>query len=229
MSPSSTVIRRTLVLLIVLTGQLVADEYRVESIDQPAPKEGVSGPVIEQLADNGYRILRGERRTACEVWLCRQWETPRAAAASSGQILYPFLPGQLIGLVRFGRKAAEFRDGDIPAGVYTLRYAHQPIDGNHEGTFPTRDFLLLVSVEQDTTPGLIDVGRLTELSSQVLGSAHPAILCLLAAQTEPGSVATVRHDEEQDWWIVELSGTVVSAGQPQPLRLAIVVAGHASE
>jgi hypothetical protein len=172
-------------------------------------------------------VSRGQRRTVCEIWLAKQWPA-RADFTPTSEVQYPFQVGELVGVVRFRRKASDFREREIPAGVYTLRYAQQPVDGNHVGTSPTRDFLCLVGAEKDRTPGQLDGETLVKLSAEASESNHPALLCLQSAQPAKDGAPAIRHDKERDWWIVSLQGTIAGS-KPSPLPLDVVIIGHAPE
>ena len=145
------------------------------------------------------------------------------------QRLYPFTPGQLIGVLHFGRRGSEFRDQPVSGGWYTLRFGLQPVDGNHEGTSPTRDFLMLVEASQDAADKQWDEKELYQASAQAAGATHPAILCL-QPPSEDGETPAMHHDDFHDWWILRALGKGVgSKNQPQDLPVELVVVGHATE
>ena len=162
----------------------------------------------------------------CELWLCKELAIDPEFKPTPAR-LYPFVPGQLIGLVHFGRRGSEFRDQTISSGWYTLRFGLQPTDGNHEGTSPTRDFLLLVEAEQDDLPENWDADALNEASAEAAGSSHPAMLCLQRASD--GDALAIRHDEANDWWTLHLVGNGVAGQKPTSIPMDLIVAGHAAE
>src|SRR5205823_8094515 len=136
--------------------------------------------------------------------LAKEW--PIAAdAKTGGEILYPLTPGQLIGVIRYARKASDFREQDIPAGTYILRYAQQPVDGAHVGTSPTRDFLALLPAAKDRDPKTIGYKTLITISKETTGTAHPAILSL-QKPAESGEALAVREESEKMWTIVRFAG-----------------------
>jgi hypothetical protein len=139
--------------------------------------------------------------------------------------LYPIKPGTLVGAIRFSRKAADFRNQDIPRGVYTLRYGNQPVDGNHVGTFATRDFLLMLPPDADTSPDAIPEMDLFKKSAESAGSTHPAIMPLLKAEGDDDGPAA-RHLEEQEWWTLRFTGKG-AGGEKVPLE--VIVSGTAAE
>ena len=212
--------------LIALTVSTASgQDYSVEVIDAGPDADEVSQEVAKQLADTGYRVNRGSR-TVSEIWLCKQWPLEPDFEATPER-LYPFTPGQLIGLIHFRRRGSEFRDQTISSGWYTLRFGLQPVDGNHVGTSPTRDFLLLVDAEQDEFVDAWKDKDLHERSAEAAGSTHPAMICLQRPQD--GSEHAIRHDESNDWWILHAVGKGIVKDKPQDVPIDLVVVGHAAE
>ena len=181
-----------LALLVVLFSfPLLAADHRVEKLDEAAPKEGLAPEIAALLSSTGFKVIRGESRVVCEVWLCKTW--PIKETKVGNDVLYPFQPGQVMGVARYPRKASDFREQDVPAGLYTLRYGQQPVDGAHVGTSPTRDFLLLTPAGKDQSPDIIaDFKILSKASAQTTGASHPAILSLQRLGEGKESLA-IRH------------------------------------
>jgi hypothetical protein len=202
----------------------VAAEYQVEVLDEAAPADDLSDSIAQQLSAKGLRVQRGTR-TVCELWTSKQWDVAEGFEATT-EVLYPFEPGQLIGVIRFKQRGHDFRDQRLSRGLYTLRYAQQPSDGNHEGTSPTRDLLLLVQADQDKSPEPMDVNPLLKASAEAAGSSHPAMLCL--RKVEGGEAPpSLRHDADRDWWILRLASNSEPNGGVLPVDLVVV--GHADE
>jgi hypothetical protein len=145
----------------------------------------------------------------------------------SSTILYPFTMGEFVGVVEYKRKGGDFRGQDIPAGVYTLRYALQPVDGNHVGTSDTRDFLLLGKAEEDTAVAPVEKEKLFKQSAQAIGTTHPAMLCLQA--TSAVEAPAVENDEAKEMATLRVSNPSSAGGKKSPLSIGLVVVGHAAE
>ncbi len=211
-------------LLLMLSASVNAADYRVEPLDEPAPSDEISADVAATLAPTGARVIRGTKTTFCDIWLCKQWATQEDFKPTSA-LLYPFTPGQLMGVVRLARRGSDYRDQDIDSGVYTLRYAQQPVDGSHVGTSLTRDFLLLLRAESDESADVLDYGKLAKQSAEAAGSSHPALLSMqrVADDAKPLSM---RHNEDHDWWIVALEGKTEGG---KALLVEFVVSGVAAE
>lgn len=203
------------------------DAYRIEAIAEAAPADALAEEVAAALGSSGVKIVKGESRTVAEFWFCKTWPAKEGFKATDA-VAYPFAQGQLIGVVRFRNRGSDFRDQKIAKGVYTLRYAYQPEDGNHVGTSPTRDFLLLVAADVDKSAKPADLPALVEQSAAAAESKHPAMFALKAAKGD-GAMPTLAHDEAADLWIATVAGKTDAGGKTAALPVGIVVVGHAEE
>lgn len=201
-----------------------AQDYGVESIDAAPAADDIPADFVGHFADKGIRIKRGSSRTVCELWFCKQLAVEPDFKATSER-LYPFSSGQLIGLLHFRRRGNDFRDQQVSSGWYSLRFGLQPVDGNHVGTSLTRDFLMLINAEEDAPDKKWAVADLYSKSAEAAGSNHPALMNLQKATS--GAEATIRHNEEKDFWILHVVGK--GKGKAQDIPLDLVVVGHASE
>ncbi|MCA9126690.1 MAG: hypothetical protein KDB22_06385 [Planctomycetales bacterium] len=205
------------------TEEIRAQEYSVEKKDGPPVADELSADFQKVFAENGIRVKRGSR-TALELWLCKELTVSEDFTATT-EMLYPFEPGQLIGLLHLPRRGSDFRDQTISSGWYTLRFGLQPVDGNHEGTSLTRDFLVLVNLEKDQVGKEWDAKTLATVSAEAAGSTHPAMMCL--QKPTEGDDTAIRHNESRDWWILHTIGK--KAGKGEPLAIDLIAVGHADE
>ena len=213
-------------LLAMIVSTVAGQEYSVELINAVPEADEVSEELAGQLASTGIRVKRGSKRNVCEIWFCRELSVD-AGFKPTEERLYPFSPGQLIGLLHFSRRGSDFRDQTVGRGWYTLRFGLQPVDGNHEGTSPTRDFLMLVDAEQDEHDKQWTVEDLQQMSAEAAGSTHPAMLSLQRASE--GSQPAIRHDEANDWWILHVVDQGIDGDNTQEIPIDLVVVGHAAE
>lgn len=204
----------------------LAQEHKVEKVDSAAPADELAPEIAALLQPSGFKLVKGER-TIAEIWLAKQWEISPTAKVG-GDVIYPLTPGQLVGVARYPRKGADFRDQDIPSGVYTLRYGQQPVDGAHVGTSPTRDFLMLLPAAKDRSPAVLDYKTAVAHSKETAGSSHPAILSLQrpGEGTEP---LAVRENAEMEWTIVRFTGKTKAGDAMKDLALEAVLVGIAAE
>lgn len=199
---------------------LVASDFKVEALKEAAPAD-VSEAVRKEVSPAGTRVLRGGKPFA-DFWF--RGAVPAVDAAKGLGILYPTLrPGGLVGVVRFHAESADFKAQKFPAGVYTMRYAVQPEDGDHQGVTESRDFLLLCSAAADPSPDAMEVKDAIKLSAKMNGKKHPSVLYLVGGQG--GTLPRVVADEAPERSVFEAE---VSAGG-KPLRLSIVIVGKAAD
>jgi len=197
-----------------------AADFAVEPLQEGAPAE-VAEAIRKDLAPAGHRVIRGGKPFV-DFWF--RAAVPTVDPAKGLGILYPTLKqGGLVGVARFHGGASDFKAQKFPAGVYTMRYAIQPEDGDHQGTAESRDFLLLCQAAADLSPDSLEPKDLNKLSAKVNGKKHPAVLYLVSGQG--GKLPRVMHDETAERAVFEAEAP---AGG-KPLRFSIVIVGKAAE
>ena len=106
------------------------------------------------------------------------------------------------------------------AGVYTLRFALQPMNGDHLGVAPHREFLLVSPAAADTSVAPTGYQGTVDLSKQTTGAAHPAVWSLdppAGASGEPFSIT--RNDAGHQGIVFEVT---TSSG---PVRFGLILIG----
>jgi hypothetical protein len=211
-------------LLFVCSSRLLAQEYSVTA-GEAAPTGTIAPEISSLLSAKGIKVNKGST-TVCELWFAKEWPI-ETDAKTGGEVLYPLAVGQVIGVIRFAKKASDFREQDVPAGVYVMRYTQQPVDGAHVGTSPTRDFLALSPAAKDREPKALDYKALVAASKETTGTAHPAIFSL--QRVEDGASPSVREVSEKEWVIVHYVGKIKQGGSVKDLPLDMVVVGKSAE
>jgi hypothetical protein len=197
------------------------EEFAAEALKEGAPAEAAEA-VRKELAPAGYRVLRGGKPFV-DFWF--RATAPTAEVRPGLGILYGALKsGALVGVARFHAGASDFKAQKFPAGVYTMRYAVQPEDGDHQGVTESRDFLLLCAAAGDPSAEAMELKELNKLSAKVNGKKHPAVLYLVSGQG--GTLPRVVKDDAAERAVFECE--VPTAGG-KPLRFSIVVVGKAAE
>jgi hypothetical protein len=210
--------------LFIAGSRVLAQEYSVAATEA-APTGAVAPEIASLLQSAGIKVTKGST-TVCDLWFVKEWPI-EADAKTGGEVLYPLTVGQVVGAIRFPKKASDFREQDVPAGVYVMRYTQQPVDGAHVGTSPTRDFLALSPAAKDRDPKPLDYKALVAASKETTGTAHPAIFSL--QKPEGGASPSVREVSDKEWVIVHYVGKVKQGGSAKDLPLDLVVVGKAAE
>ena len=202
-----------------------AQSYKAETLNEAPPSE-LAAPVRNALSAKGIRVA-GPSGTLCDIWLGKAVPGKANAPQSLGIVFPQFAQGTLMGAIRFPNSVKDYRKQEIKAGVYTLRYALLPDNGNHMGVAPQRDFVLASPAAADQDPATISIDQTMALSRKATGSNHPSVWSLAPAEDHPKSLPSVFHLDDGDLWLVEFP--VSLQGASSPLSMALVVAGSAPE
>ena len=215
--------RKLALLYFVLASSLLAAAQF--KLDKAAPFSDAAAPakVREALDPAGLRVLQSDGNVFCDIWLRKS--LPAATPAPADDIAYPdFAPGAMIGVISLPGGAKDFRGQPVKPGVYTLRYVLIPLDGNHLGVSPNRDFLLLVPLASDPDPvARLDPQQVINLSKAVIGTNHPSPWSLLP----PDKGDTPRLFENADGFQVLAATLRLDSGKS--VTFSLVVKGQAQQ
>jgi hypothetical protein len=206
-------------------GVAAAQGYKIETANLPAPEE-LAAPVRESLSTEAARLV-GPNGAVCEIWFRKVVPVEGATGQELG-IAYPEVPeGTLFAAVRVLQDFRDYRRQRIKPGVYTLRYALYPADGNHMGISDFRDFLMIVPASADADLAPIPFDDLMSRSKKSTGTNHPAAWSLLAdEETGQSSGFALAHVEEKDFWVLHFTvQRKAGSAAPSSKRLALVVVG----
>ena len=164
-----------------------ATPWTTARTDEAAPAE-LARPVRDVLSADPVEVRTGDR--VLTVWLRAKFPvTASEEQAKNGLTLREVPSGTLMGAARFDAAFTDYRKQSIPAGVYTLRSATQPDTGDHAGTAPHPDFLLLIPAKGDTGVESLDPGALVKASRGATAGDHPGVM--LAWPTPAGPLAVL--------------------------------------
>lgn len=225
-------------------------EYRLEEIlpsrERPrtAP-DGIPEALAKLLEPGGLRLLDREGKALCELWLRAEIPLPEKPGAEMNVRVPRLAPGTFVGAMNALGGTADYRDLPIEAGLYGLRYFHQPTDGNHLGTSDSRDFLILTSLAHDTDPAPVaDLQALVDLSLPISMSDHAVVLYVAeihddaaagtadppAPKPDPRAPRLFQREGREEWAVaLTLRGRAPAAAETEDVRLALVLVGHTAE
>jgi hypothetical protein len=166
---------------VLATGALASGQYKSEPAG--APPSDVAPAIHDAVQKDGVRIT-GPKGTVCEIWF--RTTAPSGPKSSESDVTLPTIPhGALLGVIRFPDKGSDRRGTAIKPGVYTLRYSYYPVNGDHQGVAPQRDFVVLSLASADTdlsaTPAF---DQLVAMSKKTTGATHPLVLSIWNPDTD---------------------------------------------
>lgn len=170
-------------------------QYKVESAG--APPAEVPAAFSEVLQKDGAKVLAGNGTVVGEFWF--RGTAPSGPKSTEDGVSLPTIPhGSLMGVLRFPVKGEDRRGQGLKPGIYTLRYSTHPVNGDHLGVAPQRDFLVLSPVAEDKDPAATPkFDDLVNMSKKASGTPHPAVLSM--APSTHGKFPDLAREGEADW------------------------------
>jgi hypothetical protein len=168
-------IMRTPVIFAVFAASTLFGQYKTEAIAALPAEAAAYGSAV---AKDGVKVLGPDGKPFCEIWL-RSSAPAAGKIAEEGMTLNTVAHGTFMGLIQFPNKGADRRGQTINPGLYTLRLSYHPVNGDHQGVAPQRDFLVLTPAAIDTDPAAMpDFETLVKWSKKASGTPHPAVLSM---------------------------------------------------
>lgn len=183
---------------------------------------------IRKLLDREALVVRGGDVTIMTLWFRSEIPIKASEEQIKNGLTYREIPeGTLVGALELPATFTDYRKQELPAGVYTLRFAIQPDIGDHTGTTPHPEFCLICPSSEEKNEELIEKKKLIELSSKVNEGRHPAVLLLWPNNAKDASVKVI--DKGNGVLVATVKRPVVSEDAKSMLGFAVTVAGVRKE
>jgi len=210
-----------LVLALAVLPARAADPYAIKVQEGTAPAE-VAEPIRQLLAERSIQFLdKGE--LVFELWPRKEVPGKATEAQIKNGLTYQEIPETtLIGVLRVARETKDYRKQKVKVGVYTLRMAAQPMDGDHMGTAPYSEFCLLSPVGVDKTPSTMEAKHLHELSAKTTGN-HPSMFLLFPGKGA-GEQPTLAN-KGTGHWVVLYKQIIVVGDKKAVLDIGMTLVG----
>lgn len=215
----------TAVALLALTASSPAadSKYTAKIDDVPPPKELVE-PLRALLSSKAMNVSDEKGKLLCTVWPVKSLESKATVEQAKAGLKYSQVEETtIVGAVRFPEMWTDYRKQKIKPGVYTLRLAVQPMDGDHMGTAPYNEFVLLCPASEDKKPDLLEVEKMHELSAKAAGRKHPGMMLLFPNKTPAESPLVEAKPKEH--FVLSYRVPVNAGGEKSHLGFSLVVVG----
>ena len=170
-------------------------QYKMEPAGIPADLPPAFASLVQK---EGVKVLGANGSAWAEVWF--RTTAPSGPKNTEEGVVLPTIPqGAFLGIIRFPANGADRRGQPIKPGVYTMRYGNHPVNGDHLGVAPQRDFAVLVPIAADTDPNAApSFDDLMGMSRKASGTPHPAVLSLSVPSEAPAAPGLVKEGDH-DW------------------------------
>ena len=188
LAPSPPIVPSSHRVFVVVIGVLWAVCLRASTPQSPTittaavsiPPE-LAPPVAAALSSDVVTVTTGT--TKLEFWWVKTLPLREGAKGAPSWSDVP--DGSLVGALRLGADWSDIRGFTVRPGVYTLRFALQPQNGDHLGISPNREFLLPAPAADDLTPNPIGYDGAVALARKTSRRAHPGSISI-DPPTSPG-------------------------------------------
>ncbi|HYP09361.1 MAG TPA: hypothetical protein VER03_24260 [Bryobacteraceae bacterium] len=199
---------------LLLTSLLVASAIFGHTTEPAGPPPSDVAPAIAAtLQKDGVRVLDG-KKVVMELWFVAA--APTGPKTTEEAVSWETVAtGAFLGVARFPERGSDRRGMTIKPGLYTMRFALYPQNGNHQGVEPQRDFLVLSLAADDKDPkSTPNFDTLMEMSRKAAGNPHPAVMSFWRAEADakPG-VEAKESDQVLTTKIGDVPISVIVAGR----------------
>jgi hypothetical protein len=208
-------------LLLLALPVRAASGYTLETV-KADPPTGLQPAIRALLARSCLRLKDADGDTLFEVWL--RAEVPVKATevqVKNGLTYQEVSPSTLLAAIRVVKDTTDYRKQKIPAGVYTLRLAIQPVSDDHNGTAPYREFGLLSAAGDDKKPDLMPARKLQDQSARITGE-HPAVFLLFPGKGATASPKLIDKGKGHRVLLVALPAKADAIKGTLPLGLTLI-------
>jgi hypothetical protein len=191
------------------------------------PPKVLSDAIRKALSGEAMSVSDEAGKLVCTVWPAKSLDTKATAEQAKAGLKYSQVEETTpVAAVKFESEWKDYRKQKVKPGVYTLRLATQLMDGDHMGTAPYNEFLLLCPAAADKSADPMEVKELYELSAKSAGGKHPAVMLLFPNKAPAEAPAMQAKPKEH----VVLSYRVPAraTGQKAALGFSLVIVGATS-
>jgi hypothetical protein len=204
---------------------LRAGDFTLKTAEQ-APPPQIGESIRGLLQPKAIQLMNGDK-AAFQLWL-RQ-EIPLKSKPSSPAAALAAIPETTwlgaLSIQADGFK--DYKDNDIARGIYTIRFALQPQDGDHLGTAEFNYFAVLLPPDLDKeTNSFTKFAPMVKASGKLTSSGHPQVLSLRPVSTPSGEIPAITEPAPEHKAIrLKLSGKPADSEKTE-LTFDLVYQGH---
>lgn len=201
--------------------KLAAGDFSARIVDRACPNaigesiRAVLQPKAIELSDKDKPVL--------DIWL-RQ-DVPLKADAPK---LESIPETTVVGAIQVNESGLkDYKDNDVPKGIYTARFGLQPQDGDHLGTADFSTFFILIAADADKElNGIEKFKPMVKASGKLTGSGHPLILNLRPVSDAKAEAPAVTDPAPEHKAVRLKIPAKTAAGQKLEIACEFTFQGH---
>ena len=200
--------------------------YSIKVQDKSAPPKDLPDAVRKLLVERSVQLLDAKGEVLAEVWMRKEVPAKATEAQIKNGLTYREVPETtLLGVVKVVKQSSDYRKQKVPVGLYTLRLGNQPQDGDHMGTAPYSEFMLLSPIKDDKGAETMEVKALQELSAKTTNN-HPAVWLMFPPDKGTGEPKLA--DKGDGHWVLFFKQDVLVDSKKASMGMGIALIGHAA-
>ena len=200
--------------------------YSIKVQDKSAPPKDLPDAVRKLLVERSVQLLDAKGEVLAEVWMRKEVPAKATEAQVKNGLTYREVPETtLLGAVQLPRQGSDYRKQKVPAGVYTMRLGYQPQDGDHMGTAPYTEFVLLSPAKEDKGAETMEIKALNEMSAKTT-AGHPAVWLLFPPDKGTGDPKLA--DKGDGHWVLFFKQDVLVGTKKATLGIGLALIGHSA-
>lgn len=183
---------RVLTTIFLLAGVAAAADYRTVPAGPPPPE---ASALASALSADGIQVVKPDGGALCSFWFARE-VGPEGEPEQNATWGIPH--GTFLGVVRVESRWSDRRGQPIRPGLYTLRLSFFPMNGDHQGVAPQRDFALLSPADIDKDASARPAyDQLMDMSRKASRTPHPLALSLWKESSASETGITAEGESDQ--------------------------------
>ena len=213
------------VAVLCLTGTLplrAADEPSVKVADTAPPKELLE-PIRKLLGEKCVQVSNAKGELVMELWFRKELPAKATEAQIKNGLTYREIPETtVVGAARVAKALTDYRKQTVKEGVYTLRLAFQPMDGDHMGTAQYSEFFLMSPAADDKKDGTMEAKALQEMSAKAT-NGHPCVWLLFPGKDAADEPKLVNKGEGH--WVLVYKQPIAAGDKKGTMQIGLTLFG----
>jgi hypothetical protein len=193
-------------------------------VDDKQPPNQIGESIRKTLQGKAVQVFDGDKALV-EIWF--RSEVPlKSKPGPLDKALDAVQQTTLLGAISLGNGQRDYKDNEIAAGVYTVRFGLQPQDGDHLGTAQYPYFAVLIPAKNDMQlDGITSPKAMTTASGKDTASGHPIVLSLRPASSNSADLPKL-NEPATDHKSVRVQVSTRAGEEKAGIVFELVYKGH---